>query len=135
MSDPCFRDIITRSLSPNLASTTLMVNVITVICGLRINEYAIMDGIMRISDSMVPSSIRRDIRRWFWWIIRDVIMIIGKIVIIDNSWFGIEINFRIEMFRSVFGLQDQCFISISFRSFKSDCIDLINYGTQSHCFS
>lgn len=63
MSDPCFRDIITRSLNPNLASTTLMVNVITVICGLRINEYAIMDGIMRISDSMVPSSIRRDIRR------------------------------------------------------------------------
>ena len=63
MSDPCFRDIITRSLSPNLASTTLIVNVIIVICGLRINEYAIMDGIMRISDSMVPSSIRRDIRR------------------------------------------------------------------------
>lgn len=63
MSDPCFRDIITRRLNPNLASITLMVSAITVMFGLKIIEYAIIDGIIKISDSMVPSSIRRDMRR------------------------------------------------------------------------
>ena len=66
MSDPCFRDIITRSLSPNLASTTLIVNIIIVSWGLRIEEYTIIDGIIMIKDSIIPSSINKDISRWFW---------------------------------------------------------------------
>jgi len=63
MSDPCFRDIITSRLSPSLASTTLIVSIITVICGLVIIEYIIIDGTIKISDSITPSSIRSDISR------------------------------------------------------------------------
>lgn len=65
MSDPCFRDIITKSLRPSLASITLIVSAIIVIFGLRIDEYIIVDGIIRINDNIVPSSINSDIRRWF----------------------------------------------------------------------
>ena len=66
ISDPCFRDIITRRLSPNLASTTLIVSIIIVSWGLKIEEYTIIDGIIIIKDSMIPSSINNDISRWFW---------------------------------------------------------------------
>jgi hypothetical protein len=66
MSDPCFRDIITRRLNPNLASTTLIVSITIVMYGLRIIEYIIAEGIIRISDNITPSSISRDISKWFW---------------------------------------------------------------------
>lgn len=63
MSDPCLRDIITSSLSPSLASTTLIVSITIVIYGLRIIEYIIAVGIIRIRDSITPSSINRDISK------------------------------------------------------------------------
>lgn len=66
MSDPCFRDIITSSLNPNLASITLIVNRIIVNWGFSIEEYTIIDGIIIIKDSITPSSINKDINRWFW---------------------------------------------------------------------
>lgn len=85
MSDPCLRDIITSSLSPSLASTTLIVSITMVIYGLKIIEYIMADGAIRISDSITPSSINRDISRWFWWIISEVIMISGKMIVINIS--------------------------------------------------
>lgn len=63
MSDPCFRDIITNRLSPSLASTTLIVNITIVIYGLRIIEYIMADGVIRINDNITPSSISRDISK------------------------------------------------------------------------
>lgn len=66
MSDPCFRDIITSSLNPSLASTTLIVSITIVIYGLRIIEYIMADGIIRIRDNITPSNINRDISKWFW---------------------------------------------------------------------
>lgn len=63
MSDPCFRDIITSRLRPSLASTTLIVNITIVIYGLRIIEYIMADGVNKISESITPSSINRDISR------------------------------------------------------------------------
>jgi hypothetical protein len=90
MSDPCFRDITTSRLSPSLASTTLIVSITIVIYGLRIIEYIVADGTIRIIDSITPSSINRDISKWFWWIISDVIIINGKMIIISISWFDIE---------------------------------------------
>lgn len=66
ISDPCFRDIITNSLSPSLASITLIVNITIVMYGLRIIEYIMADGVIRISDNITPSSINNDISKWFW---------------------------------------------------------------------
>jgi hypothetical protein len=40
----------------------------------------------------MPSSIRSDISRWSWWIINDVIKIIGKIIITDISWFDMDVT-------------------------------------------
>ena len=63
ISDPCFRDIITSNLSPSLASTTLIVSITIVMYGLKIIEYIIADGAIRIRDNITPSSINRDISR------------------------------------------------------------------------
>lgn len=132
ISDPCFRDIITSNLSPSLASTTLIVSITIVMYGLKIIEYIIADGAIRIRDNITPSSINRDISRWFWWIISEVIIISGKINMISISWFDIENIFQDRDVKICLWFTRPMLLNLAFD--PSNRIGVINYDTQSHCF-
>ncbi len=65
MSDPYERDIFTISLNPRLASHAPKVNRIILIYGIGILFINSIAGIKITILNIMPSSLRRDISKWF----------------------------------------------------------------------